>query len=59
MSLKTSFLSRTLTFALELMLELNWRECCQKAIDQINECDKFEYFKDTQTVMDWHRKWRV
>ena len=41
------------------MPELSWNECCKKALSEINECDKFIYFKEPKTVRNWHHKWRI
>ena len=56
---KARILSSALTFALDFMPELSWNECCKKALSEINECDKFIYFKEPKTVRNWHHKWRI
>jgi hypothetical protein len=57
-SIKYMLLRRAYVFALELMSKCTWKKCCIKALQSFH-LSGFKIIKDAQTIMKWHRHFRV
>ncbi|CAJ1939733.1 unnamed protein product [Cylindrotheca closterium] len=58
---RCQYLARALEIAIRDMNKINmcWKKCCKEAMDELNNCDKWKYIKDPQSIIYWHCQFRT
>jgi hypothetical protein len=56
--MKSKYMSLSLRFTLEEMNAWKWRDCCNKAVKQLNGLEGHQYITSGKTIMIWHHSFQ-
>ena len=59
LTMKCRYLSYALRLALDHMPTMTWMDCCEEALNKINEIDGNKYTKSARTIQRWHLEFRM